>query len=67
MIKEHSPVALKCPLLALELEAGAVGVVVCVHGSGEAYEVEFMDLEGRTIAVETLLAHDLVIATDPLC
>lgn len=59
MFLEHSQVVLKSPLPALNLEPGDVGVVVHVHGDGDAYEVEFMTLDGRTIGVETVLPHDL--------
>lgn len=59
MFTEHSQVVLKSPLPSLQLEPGDVGVVVHVHGKGEAYEVEFMTLDGRTIGVETVQAQDL--------
>jgi hypothetical protein len=36
--------------------AGDVGTVVHIHKKGEAYEVEFMTLNGKTVAVTTLLA-----------
>ena len=54
MYQEHSQVVLTCPLPALGLEPGDVGIVVHVHGAGAAYEVEFMSLDGRTIGVQTL-------------
>jgi hypothetical protein len=41
------------------LEKGDVGVVVEIHGNHEGYEVEFMTKEGRTIAVETLMANQV--------
>ena len=41
------------------LEKGDVGVVVMIHGNHEGYEVEFMTKEGRTIAVETLMADQV--------
>lgn len=56
MIREHASVVLMEPLPALGLEAGDVGVVVHVHRDGEAYEVEFLTLDGDTVAVETLLS-----------
>ena len=56
MIEEHSSVVLTQPLLSAGLEAGDVGVVVHVHRNGEAYEVEFMTLDGGTLTVETLSA-----------
>lgn len=41
------------------LEKGDVGVVVEIHQNHEGYEVEFMTKEGRTIAVETLMANQV--------
>ena len=41
------------------LEKGDVGVAVMIHGNHEGYEVEFMTKEGRTIAVETLMANQV--------
>ena len=54
MFIEHSQVVLNRRVPQLGLEPGDVGVVVHVHGNGEAYEVEFMSLDGRTIGVETI-------------
>lgn len=59
MLNEHTQVVLKRPLPNLGLEPGDVGVVVHVHGQGEAYEVEFLSLDGNTIGVETVEAGDL--------
>ena len=59
MFQEHAQVVLACPLPALGLEPGDVGVVVHVHGQGAAYEVEFMSLDGRTIGLKTLEACHL--------
>ena len=46
-------------LPAAGLEAGDVGVVVHVHRNGQAYEVEFMTLDGNTLSVETLAATQI--------
>ena len=59
MYQEHSQVVLTCPLPALGLEPGDVGIVVHVHAAGAAYAVEFMSLDGRTIGVQTLAASQL--------
>lgn len=56
---EHDQVVLACPLPALGLEPGDLGVVVHVHGTGSAYQVEFMTRDGRTIGVQTLAASQL--------
>lgn len=41
------------------LEKGDVGVVVDIYDNHKGYEVEFMTKEGRTIAVETLMAEQV--------
>ena len=37
-----------------ELSPGDVGTVVYIHNGGEAYIVEFMSLEGETVALATV-------------
>ena len=59
MVQEHDQVVLACPLPALGLEPGDIGLVVHVHAADAAYEVEFISLDGRTIGVETLQAGQL--------
>ena len=41
------------------LQAGDVGTVVHIHRQGEAFEVEFMTLDGGTVAVITLLSFQI--------
>ncbi|MEW6239020.1 MAG: DUF4926 domain-containing protein [Candidatus Omnitrophota bacterium] len=55
MIQELDTVALTVDLPEYGLTRGDIGYVVLVHQEGKAYEVEFMTLEGNTIAVTTLL------------
>jgi hypothetical protein len=52
MIQELEQVVLTVDLLEHGLKLGDVGTVVLVHGA-EGYEVEFMTLDGETIAVVT--------------
>ncbi len=59
MIAERASIVLTESLPSAGLEAGDVGVVVYVHRNGEAYEVEFLTLNGTTVAVETLTAHQV--------
>lgn len=59
MITEHAAVVLTEDIPGAGLEAGNVGVVVHIHRGGEAYEVEFMTLDGGTLAVETLSARQV--------
>lgn len=56
---EHSSVVLTEALPAAGLEAGDVGVIVHVHDNGIAYEVEFLALDGSTLAIETLEAQQV--------
>jgi uncharacterized protein DUF4926 len=56
---EHDLAALRTDLPAHGLVAGDVGAVVFVHRDGEAYEVELVTADGRTIALETLLPDQL--------
>jgi hypothetical protein len=54
MIKEHDCVVLTEDIAAEGLQAGDVGTVVHIHKGGAAYEVEFITLTGRTVAVVTV-------------
>jgi hypothetical protein len=59
MLKELDLAAFRTDLPDRGLVAGDIGTVVLVHGDGKAYEVEFVAVDGRTIAVETLPAKDV--------
>ena len=59
MIKEHDRVVLKADIPKDGLVAGDVGTVVHVHPKGEAFEVEFLTLEGETVSVTTVPAAHL--------
>lgn len=59
MINEHDCIVLTADLPEEGLEAGDVGTVVHVHMGAKAYEVEFMTLIGKTIAVATVLSSQL--------
>ena len=59
MIKEHQRVVLMAAVPDESLEPGDVGTVVHVYRDGEAYEVEFVALDGRTAAVVTLEASQV--------
>lgn len=41
------------------LRAGDLGTIVMVHQGGAGYEVEFVTLEGGTVAVVTLTASQV--------
>ncbi len=59
MIREHDRVVLTASIAGEGLEAGDVGTVVHIYRQGEAFEVEFMTLDGETIAVTTLRASQV--------
>ena len=58
-IKEHDCVVLTADLPEEKLKAGDVGTVVHLHKTGAAYEVEFMTLDGHTVAVTTVASDQL--------
>ncbi len=59
MIKELEQIVLKNDLPDHGLRAGDIGTVVLIHRHGEGYEVEFIALDGETIAVVTLFADQI--------
>jgi hypothetical protein len=59
VIAENSLVVLKEDRPADGLCAGDVGALVHVYGRGEAYEVEFVEGDGATVAVLTLKADNV--------
>jgi Domain of unknown function (DUF4926) len=59
MIKEHDRVVLKREIPEQGLKTGDVGTVIHVHKKGEAYEVEFVALDGETLAIATLDASQV--------
>ncbi len=59
MLAEHSIVVLTRDAPETGLHAGDVGAIVHVYGQGTAYEVEFVDGDGTTIALMTLESDDV--------
>ncbi len=59
MIKEHDRIVLLKDLPEDGLQSGDVGTVVHIYRQGEAFEVEFMTLDGGTVAVVTLLSSQI--------
>jgi hypothetical protein len=58
MIRELDRVILTTDVPELGLKAGDVGTVVLDH-EGQGYEVEFMALDGETLAVVSLYPNQL--------
>ncbi len=54
MITELDTVVLTVDLPTHGLKRGDIGAVVLIHRGGEGYEVEFVTLDGQTVAVVTL-------------
>jgi hypothetical protein len=59
MLKEHERVVLLTAIAEEGLEAGDVGTIVHVYRDGQAYEVEFVALDGHTRAVATVESHQV--------
>ncbi|MEM9480201.1 MAG: DUF4926 domain-containing protein [Verrucomicrobiota bacterium] len=59
MIKEHDRVILMDAVDEHGLKPGDIGAVVYVHGEGEAFEVEFVTLDGESAAILELEAHQV--------
>ena len=59
MIKELDRVVLTTDFPEHNLKTGDIGTVVLVHNKKVGYEVEFVTLDGETIAVVSLLASQL--------
>jgi len=58
-VKEHDRIVLTTNIAAEGLQTGDVGTIVHVHRNGEAFEVEFLSLAGRTITVATVNSADV--------
>jgi hypothetical protein len=57
--REYDVVRLRRQLSDLAVPVGTTGAIVMVYEGGKAYEVEFCDEEGITLALLTLEEADL--------
>jgi hypothetical protein len=55
MIQELERIVLTADLPEYHLKAGDIGTVVLIHGEHQGYEVEFVTLDGETVAVTSVL------------
>ncbi len=58
MFKEHEQIVLTADVVGdeeEELKPGDVGAIVHIHPNEEAFVVEFMSLDGETVAIATVL------------
>ena len=56
MIAEFDRIILTTNISEYGLEKGDMGTVVLVHQGGKGYEVEFVTLDGETVAIVSLFA-----------
>ncbi|MBA3723895.1 MAG: DUF4926 domain-containing protein [Candidatus Levybacteria bacterium] len=59
MFAELDTIILTHDIAEYALKEGDMGAVVTVYNSGEAYEVEFVTAEGKTVALLTLTPSDI--------
>ncbi len=55
-MRELESVVLTTDLAEYGLERGDIGTIVLVHRGGKGYEVEFVALDGETVAIASVLA-----------
>ena len=59
MLNEHDRVVLTIDIPGEGLLAGDVGAIVHIHSDGQAYQVEFLSLDGHTVAIATVPVTDV--------
>ena len=63
MLEEHDRIVLTDDVADPALKAGDVGTIVHVHRDGEAFEVEFLTLDGHTAALATVRSSQVRLVT----
>ena len=63
MFSELDIVTLNHDLIEHNLKKGAVGTILQVYEKGKAYEVEFVNNKGETLALVTLKGSDISLET----
>ncbi|MDP8239702.1 MAG: DUF4926 domain-containing protein [Candidatus Hatepunaea meridiana] len=58
-MEEFDLVVLTKDIPKAKLKSGDVGTIVMVYNDGAGYEVEFITLDGETLAVETLSSSQI--------
>ena len=59
MFKENDTIILKSDIPNKGLQAGDIGTIALVHETGDGYEVEFVNLDGETIAIVSLTSNEM--------
>jgi hypothetical protein len=66
MMQELESVVLTVDFPEHNLKVGDIGTIALVHGNGKGYEVEFVTLDGETLAVASVYAEQVHRFTRPL-
>ena len=64
MFKEHDRIVLTSDILEDGLKAGDVGTILHIYRQGEAFEVEFLILNGNTVATAAVLVSQVRSVSD---
>lgn len=64
MIEELDRIVLAADLPEYNLKNGDLGTVVLVHQGGVGYEVEFVSLTGKTLAIASLFNSQVRLVGD---
>jgi hypothetical protein len=64
MIQELDRIVLATDLPEYNLKNGDIGTVVLVHQEGVGYEVEFVSLTGKTLAIASLFNSQVRLISD---
>lgn len=64
MIEDHDQVILTRNLPGHDLVAGDIATVIAVHEGGKGYTLEFMTVQGDTVAIVTVQSSDVRPARD---
>ena len=59
MIKEHEEIVLAEDLPRYGLKRGDIGTVIDIHQGGKGYSLEFVALDGETLAIATVNANQV--------
>ena len=63
MLEEHDRIVLTDDISDFGLKAGDVGTIVHMYPNGEAFEVEFLTLDGNTAALASVLPSQARLVT----
>ncbi len=64
MIQELDSIVLTTDIPEQNLSKGDIGTVILVHQGGVGYEVEFVTLTGKTVAIVSLFSSQVRLSGD---